>query len=292
MAGIEAPALLAFGAGIIGTVSAFAAKYLFDYRFSVRRLELDERASLATTLGSRPGQLRRAAQRLDSRIESFDRDAQHLSLWLRPVERAVDDGYFLKSSVQRIFTFVTFGSLLEQAMDVLPYETMRARRDLQDQYSLLHLATDALTNIEMVEDFPGYPKDRAAFQLFTGTLDEVADLGVGIYNRNSQVVPSSEFASAYGSGERSLMQLREWVSAAREIDSRGTVIRARMFTLSAIVGCYLRSDPPTFTNDGVLAARLASLSALESANGYDFASRIPGWLDAQGQTARERWATR
>ena len=38
---------------------------------------------------------------------------------------------------------------------------------------------------------------------FTGTLDEVADLGVGIYNRNSQVVPTSEFV-----GLRRNMRLR------------------------------------------------------------------------------------
>jgi len=58
----------------------------------------------------------------------------------------------------------------------------------------------------MMEDFPNYPKDRASFQLFTGTLDEMVDLGVGIYNRNSQVVPTSEFAAAYQAGEPCLMQ--------------------------------------------------------------------------------------
>lgn len=158
MAGIDAPALLAFVAGIAGTVSAFGAKYLFDYRLAKRQLELDERSSLATALGARPGQLRRVATRLHSWVESLERDAENLDTWLRPAERSKDDGYYLRSSVQRVFMYVTFASLLQQAMDTLPHETMRVRRDLQSQYVLLDLATEAMTSIGMVEDFPGYPR--------------------------------------------------------------------------------------------------------------------------------------
>lgn len=120
MANIEAPALLAFVAGIVGTVSAFGAKYLFDYRLAKRQLELDERSSLATALGDRPGQLRRVATRLHSRIESLERDSEHLDAWFRPAERSKDDGYYLTSSVQRVFMYVTFAALLQQAMETLP----------------------------------------------------------------------------------------------------------------------------------------------------------------------------
>lgn len=289
MAGIDAPALLAFAAGIVGTVAAFAAKYLFDYRLTKRQLEIDERSSLATALGARPGQLRRAATRLQSRVESLERDAQHLDTWLGPAERSKEDGYYLMSSVQRVFMYVTFAALLQQAMDSLPHETMRARRDLQDQYVLLDVATEALTSIGMVEDFPGYPKDRASFQLFTGTLDEVADLGVGIYNRNSQVVPTSEFVAAYQAGERCLLQIRDWLSAMRRADARGTVVTARMFAVGAVLRCLLRSNPPAFSNDSELTRRLAPLSDIIAAKGYDFVGRIPAWLDDQCQVAKERW---
>jgi hypothetical protein len=289
VASIDAPALLAFAAGITGTVAAFGAKYLFDYRLAKRQLEFDERSGLATTLGGRPGQLRRAATRVHSRIASFEGDAQHLDTWLRPAERSKDDGYYLMSSVQRLFMYVTCAALLQQAMDSLPHETMRARRDLQTQYVLLDLATDALTNIGMVGDFPGYPKDRASFQLFTGTLDEVADLGVGIFNRNSQVVPSSEFLAAYQAGEGCLMQVREWLSAMRRADARGTVVTARMFAVGAILRSYLRSDPPAFTDDPELRTRLGGLSNLPATKGYDLVGRIPPWLDNQLLVAQERW---
>jgi len=143
VAGIDASTLLAFAAGIAGTVSAFGDKYLFDYRLAKRQLESDERSSIATVLGARPGQLRRVASRLHSRVESLDRDADDLHTWLRPAERSTDDGYYLRSSAQRGFMFVTFAALLQQALDSLPHETMRVRRDLQHQYVLLELATQA-----------------------------------------------------------------------------------------------------------------------------------------------------
>ena len=291
MAGIDAPTLLAFTAGIVGTVAAFGAKYLFDYRLARQKLELDERSSLPTALGARPGQLRRAATRLDSRVESLQRDAHHLDSWLIPAERSNADGYYLMSSVQRVFMYVTHAALLQQAMDSLPHETMRARRDLQDQYVLLDLATEAMTSIGMVEDFPGYPKDRASFQLFTGTVDEVVDLGVGMYNRNSQVVPTSEFVAAYQAGERNLMQIRDWLSAMRGSDARGTIVTARMFAVGAIMRCYLRSSAPSFTDDPVLTRRLAPLSSVVAAHSYDFVGRIPKWLDERAQVTRERWKT-
>ena len=133
MGGIDAPALLAFAAGIISIVAAFAANYFLDYRLTKRQLEFDERSSVAGVLGARPGQLRRAAKRLESRIASFDRDAKQVGAWLTSGKRPPGDGYYLTSSVQRLFVYVTFAALLQQAMDALPHETMRARRDLQDQ---------------------------------------------------------------------------------------------------------------------------------------------------------------
>jgi hypothetical protein len=290
VASIDAPALLAFVAGITGTVAAFGAKYLFDYRLAKRQLEFDERSGLATSLGGRPGQLRRAAARLHDRTTSFERDAQNLDSWLRPAEQPKDDGYYLTSSVQRVFMYATYAALLQQAMDSLPHETLRARRDLQTQYVLLDLATEALTNIGMLEGFPGYPKDRASYQLFTGTLDDVADLGVRIFNQNSQVVPTSEFLAAYRGGERYLMQVREWLSAMRHTDARGTVITARMFALGAILRCYLRSDAPAFVDDLELRTRLGGLSKLPAAKGYDFGAQIPPWLDRATVAAEQRWS--
>jgi hypothetical protein len=291
VADIDASALLAFVVGIAGTASAFGAKYLFDYRLAKKRLELEERSSLATALGARPGQMRRAATRLHSRVESFERDAEHLASWLAPANRSEDDAYYLRSSVQRVFMYATSSALMQQAMDTLPHETMRVRRDLQDRYVLLDVASGAMTSIGMVEDFPGYPKDRAAYQLFTGTLDEVVDLGVGIHNRNSQVVPTAEFLAAYQAGERCLLQLRDWLSAMHRQDARGTIVTARMFAVGAILSRYLDSSSRSFIHDSELTRRLAQLSDRPAAQGYDFVGNVPRWLDEQLRVARDRWET-
>lgn len=153
----------------------------------------------------------------------------------------------------------------------------------------MELATEAMTSIGMLQDFPGYPKDRASFQLFTGTLDEVVDLGLGIYNRNSQVVSTSEFLAAYQAGERCLLHLRDWVSAMRHADARGTIVTARMFAVGAILRRYLGSGSRTFADDSELTRRLARLSDVAAAQGYDFAGRVPRWLDEQYQVTKERW---
>jgi hypothetical protein len=140
MASIDAPTLLGFAAGIAGTVAAFGAKYAFDFRLAKRRLELDERAALATALGGSPGQLRRSAIRMKDRVDAFFRDEQFLSSWLAAANEPVRDGYFLRSSVQRLFAFLSWAALMQQAMDALPAKTLRARRDLQHLYGLLDLS--------------------------------------------------------------------------------------------------------------------------------------------------------
>ena len=125
--------------------------------------------------------------------------------------------------------------------------------------------------------------------MFTGTLDEVVDLGVGIYNRHSQVVPTSEFVAADQAGERCLLQIRDWLSAMRYSDPRGTIVTARMFAVGAVMRCYLGSYSPMFTDDSELTRRLAPLSDVVAAQGYDFVGRIPTWLDQQFLVAKERW---
>jgi hypothetical protein len=48
----------------------------------------------------------------------------------------------------------------------------------------------------MFPGFPEYPTDKAEYQLFTGTVDEAADLGVAMHNRSSHIIPTSEFTAA------------------------------------------------------------------------------------------------
>jgi hypothetical protein len=290
MATLDAPAILGFAVGIAGTVTAFATKYAFDFRLEKRRIELDERGALATTLGGRPGQLRRSSLRLTDRVDSLFRDAPSLPVWLAPASSSGQDGYFLRSSVQRVFLFLSWAALMQHALDSLPAETLRARRDLQHQYALLDLSVGVLTNISMFPSFPNYPTDRAEYQLFTGTVDELTDLGVAIHNRNSQVIPTSEFVAAYEKPEPALMQLREWISCMGSNDVRSAVVKARFACLGAVAQkIHLPGPDRSFLQNPVLNTRLASLTP--AAHSYNLASILPPWLDAEFARALTRWRT-
>jgi hypothetical protein len=148
---IDAQAVVGFAVGIAGTVSAFGAKYAFDFRLGKRRLELDERAALTTVLGGRPGQLRRSSIRMKDRVDGFFREDTDRGPWLVPASSPGQDGYLLRSSVQRVFLFLSCSALMQQALDSLPAETLRARQDLQYQYALIDLSMEVQTNISMFD---------------------------------------------------------------------------------------------------------------------------------------------
>jgi hypothetical protein len=287
MAEVDAPTLLAFAAGVGGTVAALGAKYAFDFRLAKRRLELDERAAVATAMAGRPGQLKRSTIRLKDRIDALFRDAAQLSSWLAPGPSSGQDGYFLRSSVQRVFLFLSWSALLQHALESLPTETLRARRDLQHQYALMDLGVSVLTSISMFPSLPGYPTDRAEFNLFTGTVDELADLGVAIHDQHAQVIPAAEFSSAYSRPEPSLMVLREWISCMTGRDRRSAVIKARFACLGSVLQEIAEPVDRPFSDDAVLGQRLAGLAPI--ADGYDFASVLPAWLDAEFAGASARW---
>ena len=285
---IDAQAVVGFAIGIAGTVSAFGAKYAFDFRLTKRRLELDERAALTTVMGGRPGQLRRSSIRMKDRVEAFFRASTDRS-WLVPAPSPGRDGYFLRSSVQRGYLFLSWATLMQQALDSLPAETFRARRDLQHQYALIELSTNVLTNISMFDEFPNYPIDRAEYHLFTGVVDELTDLGVAAYNRNSQVIPASEFATAYEDSEPALMQLRLWISYMASDDARSAVVRARFACLGALLPELYepRQQWKPFAMDGHLEMRLNCLAP--SVNGYPLAAKLRPWMDDKLAESLARW---
>ena len=288
MASIEGEAALAFLTGIVGTASAFGAKYALDYRLERRRLELEERGAIATTLGNGPGQLVRASLRLKDRVDGLHRDRDALPSWLEPGQNPAQDGYFLRSSVQRVFLFVSWASVLQQAIDALPPETVRARADLQRQYALVDLAFRALTSISMFPGFPGYQTDRDGYHLFTGTLDELSDLGVAAYNENSKTIPTRAFASAHETAEdRSLVRLRNWLSDMRRSEPRALIVLARMTCVGAIADeLHLPGQVVSFTGRTDLGDRL---QRLESDLDFPLAEQLPRWLDSEFSRLQGRW---
>jgi hypothetical protein len=293
MATVDAATLLGVAVGVTGTVVGFAAKYAFDFRLAKRRLELDERGAVASTLGGRPGQLNRSSLRMKDRVDGFFGDSALLSSsWLAPAPTPPDDGYFLRSSVQRLFAFVSWASLLQQAIDALPFETVLARRDLQRQYALIDLAFRVLSSIGMFTDYPNYVKDRDGYHLFTGSLDELADLGVAAYNAHSQTIPTSVFLEAYQGPKReqALLKVRGWLGTIATDNERAPVILARFACLGAILEDLIRPMGWTpFAGRDQLYSRLTELEP--SARGYNLAGRLPAFLDAELATAMSKWTT-
>jgi hypothetical protein len=224
---------------------------------------------------------------MKDRVDGIFRDAAQLPTWLKPGPTNTADGYFLRSSVQRLFLFVSWAALMQQALDALPEETLRARQDLQRQYALLDLGVEVLTNISMFPGYPNYPTDRDGYHLFTGTVDQLADLGVATYNSSSLVIPTSAFVEAYDEGDPALMRLRAWLGDVGTPKPGAVVIKARLACLGAILTELLESTgTPDFTKHPTLKHRLAGLPGAE---GYDFVALLPSWLDAGFAGATRRW---
>ncbi|WP_156163533.1 hypothetical protein [Demequina subtropica] len=275
--------------GILGTIGAFAGKYIFDYRLAKRRLELDERAAITTVLGNGPGQLRRSALRLTDRVDGFFRDQDRLRRWLLAEDEPQHDRYFLTSSVQRVFAFVAWGAALQQNLDALPPETLAARRDLRRQYALIELCGEVLTDTKVLLDLPGYVTEREGFHLFTGTVDELADLGTVARHEHGGTIPNEAFADAYGR-DRALLALRTWLGAAGQAGSgepRGIVVMARLACLGAVADMIVRPDlEEPFVDGTVLRTRLEQL---ESGLAYPLSQVLPAWMDSQLAQSRNRW---
>ena len=288
MASVDAPTILAFAAGVSGTIAAFAAKYAFDFRIARKRLEIDERAALASVLGGGPGQLRRSSLRMKDRIGGFFRDYDELPSWLRPGQSLAKDGYFLRSSVHRMFMFFSWASVVQQAIDSLPPETVTARRDLQRQYALADVAFRALTSIGMFAGYPGYVTDREGYHLFTGTLDELADLGVAGYNANHQTIPAAVFSAACSSDAQAILSVRAWTSRLAARDEQAAIVLARFACLGAVLEEMVgQGDATSFAEGETLKARLRSIRTADS--DFDLAERLPVWLDAELADALKRW---
>src|SRR5690348_14485372 len=143
-------ALLSFALGVSTALLGVAAKYFMDYRVAKQRLKMDERAAITMALGNGPGLLRRGTVRLQDRVHACFRDAEHLERWLRASPTPREDGYFLRSFVQRMFVFFSMAGVVQSAIDALPAQTLRARADLRQLYTLIELAKCTLTHVGLL----------------------------------------------------------------------------------------------------------------------------------------------
>jgi hypothetical protein len=271
---------LSFGLGVFTALLGVAAKYVMDYRVAARRLELDERAAISAVFGNSLGQLRRAAQRLHDRIEACFRDQQHLAAWLAPAGSPADDGYFLRSFVQRLFTFLAWAAVVQGAVDSLPDHDLQGRTDLRRLYTRLEVCKEVLSHVALLPDYPGYEVAYEGYHLFIGTLDDVSDLGLAVYNENHRTVPRAAFDQRYNERYRALGQVRWWLAAAGNTEPYSAVVLARLACLQTVLRRILDKDQDRaeYGKDKLLAERLLGVRARLSV-GYPLELAAPASLD-------------
>ena len=113
-------ALISFGAGIFVAIIGFVARYFFDYRIAKRKLQIEEQGSLSAVLGSSQPNLMRATRDLYTRLSNFFEDPDKAREWLEPASTPDKDGYYLNEFVWRLFTFIAWGRITQNAINSLP----------------------------------------------------------------------------------------------------------------------------------------------------------------------------
>ncbi len=273
--------LLSFGLGLFTALLGVAAKYAMDYRLGRRQMELDERAAITAALGNGPGLLRRATLRLRDRAHGCFRDTEHIGKWLSTGPAPGQDSYFLRTFVQRMFMFFSAAGVVQSAIDALPSETLAARSDLRQLYTLIELAKASVAHNGLLYDYPGFVVDAEDHHLFIGALDDLADLGMAAYSTHGGTIPAMAFNEYYDSGQPTLMRLRAWLSAAAYPGARAAAVLARIACLEAVLDAILAprpAGPTSFASDAALHQRLETIS-LPPGPSYSFTPAMPQRLD-------------
>lgn len=203
--------MLGFVAGITTTLIGVGAKYLFDYRLDLRRLELQERAAVSDVMGNSLGQLQKSIVRLEDRIDSVFRDRRAVNEWLVASQYPKDDGYFLSSFAHRLFMFVAWSAIVQWAIDALPRETVRERADLRAIYEHLEQAKSCISTGLIIHESE-LKTDREGSVLFVGVIDEMADLGFRIHQANNKTIPKAAFDEEYIAARYPLTSVRRWLT--------------------------------------------------------------------------------
>lgn len=254
--------------GIILALLGFAGKYFLDYKLNKRRVEFEERklsldeevtkhklriedrSDVYSVIGATQANFVRSASELYERLGNFLDNRDYTSVWMRPSSQPEQDGYYLTEYMRRLFNFIAWGRIAQDAINSLPVEVTKERPDLQRLYTFVNLANAILTYTWLFKDFDEYPDNSEGPHLFTGSLGQLGELGVRICKNNDQALPRDEFDRAYQSSENGLQSLREVLTKAYvEVETNNAhsniiaaVVVARLAVLRAVLAAYLSED--------------------------------------------------
>jgi len=250
-------ALLSFAGGIVATLVGFVGKYIFDYKIAKRqfelekkvterRLELEERTSVSTVLGSSQANFARATGDLYARLSNFFEAPDKTRNWLEPADTPAEDEYYLREFCRRLFYFITWGRVTQDAINSLPIGVVEERPDLQRTYVFVNLANSLLTYTWLFRGLENYRDEDESFHLFTGTLERIAELGVRLWKEGEQSIPLNSFDRHYDE-EATMVVLRDLLAQVSEKSSDESpnapgIIVARLATLFAVLAGFLAGN--------------------------------------------------
>lgn len=231
-------AIIGLSAGILGAIIAFVARYLFDYRIAKRKLQIEEQASLSIVLGSSQPNLIRAARDLYNRFSNFFEDPDKARDWLKPAKTPDKDGYYLHEFVWRLFSFIAWGRITQDAINSLPTAVTKERLDIQRTYLFVDLSNSLLTYTWLFQGFEDYEDRYEQLHIFTGNLDAIAEEGVRLWKEGGQSISRDAFNSLYSTND-SILCLREFIIKAYKTSDETGFMIARMAALRAVLAGFL-----------------------------------------------------
>lgn len=234
-------AILGFLAGIFAALIGVFTKYVFDYRISKRKLLLEEQSSISTVLGPSQANFIRATVNLYTRLNNFFEDPSRARKWLKPSQEIEKDGYYLREFIRRMFNFIAWGRITQDAINSLPAILTKERPDLQRTYVFIELANSLLTYTWLFRGTEEYEDQREKLHIFTGTLDAIAEYGVQIWKEGDQRISRIDFEKAYQVSGSPLTALRDMLAQLEDENSDATgFIIARLAALRAILAGFLK----------------------------------------------------
>lgn len=235
-------ALISFLAGAFVALVGVISKYLFDYRLERRKLELEERQGIASVLGSSQASFVRATRELFRWISNFFDHPDTARQNLAPGSTPEGDAYSLRDFARRLFDFIAWGRIAQDAINSLPTDVVKERPDLQQTFVFVDMALDIFAYPGLFHGFTTHKAEIERSRLFMGHIDLIAEAGNRLWRDDERNISRAAFDDLYGVSDSPLTALRDFLLLFHT-DQTATInfMMARLATLRAILAGFLLS---------------------------------------------------
>lgn len=225
-------ALISFIAGVFVALVGVISKYLFDYRLERRRLELAERQAIATVLGTSQANFVRASRELFRWASNFFDHPDASRQWLVPGSTPENDAYSLREFAHRLFDFIVWGRIAQDAINSLPTDVVKERPDLQQVFVFVDLALDSLAYSSIFNGFTAHNVEIEQSRLFMGHIDLIADAGKRLWRETERDISRAAFDDLYCVSASPLTALRDFLVLLHT--DQNPIVNFRMARLAAL----------------------------------------------------------